>query len=187
MAKGWNNKRGRAGNGRADTHVTAHNGRAVCFVTGQPSDLTVTLPPAPAEPKKAAPAGAKIMVGVRPGGACAWVFKHRQKGAQIQLGAEQLPVQPFQRRAVPASLAKDTDCFGALHTSRGIGVRIACPRWVGHPRGARVDAGPFFPTGKARIGWFGRRALEKGRMAPRQRPTSPQGRQKATTPPTARP
>jgi len=52
-----------------------------------------------------------------------------------------LPVQPFQRQAAPASLAKDTQHrFGALHTSWGIGVRIACPRWVGHRRGARVDA-----------------------------------------------
>ena len=32
VAKGWNNKRGRAERGRADTHVTAHDGRAVCFV-----------------------------------------------------------------------------------------------------------------------------------------------------------
>ena len=29
VAKGWNNKRGRAERGRADTHVTAHDGRAV--------------------------------------------------------------------------------------------------------------------------------------------------------------
>ena len=34
VAKGWNNKRGKAERGRADTHVTAHDGRAVCFVTG---------------------------------------------------------------------------------------------------------------------------------------------------------
>src|SRR5712691_3697833 len=31
VPKGWNNKRGKAGKGRADTHVTAHDGRAVCF------------------------------------------------------------------------------------------------------------------------------------------------------------
>jgi hypothetical protein len=45
-AKGWNNKRGRAERGRADTHVTAHDGRAVCFVTGEPSGLSLTLPKA---------------------------------------------------------------------------------------------------------------------------------------------
>ena len=44
VGKGWNNKRGRAERGRADTHVTAHDGRAVCFVTGEPSGLSVTLP-----------------------------------------------------------------------------------------------------------------------------------------------
>ena len=54
VAKGWNNKRGKAERGRADTHVTAHDGRAVCFVTGEPSGLSVTLPKALAELKKAA-------------------------------------------------------------------------------------------------------------------------------------
>jgi hypothetical protein len=43
VGKGWNNKRGRAEKGRADTHVTAHDGRAVCFTTAEPSGLAVTL------------------------------------------------------------------------------------------------------------------------------------------------
>ena len=76
VAKGWNNKRGRAERGRADTHVTAHDGRAVCFVTGEPSGLTVTLPKALAELKKAAPPGAAIMLGFDRGGAYAQVFRH---------------------------------------------------------------------------------------------------------------
>ena len=76
VAKGWNNKRGKAERGRADTHVTAHDGRAVCFVTGEPSGLTVTLPKALAELKKAAPPGAKIMLGFDRGGAYAQVFRH---------------------------------------------------------------------------------------------------------------
>src|SRR5216683_1914381 len=42
VGKGWNNKRGRAEKGRAGTHVTAHDGRAVCFVTGEPSGLAGT-------------------------------------------------------------------------------------------------------------------------------------------------
>ena len=63
VAKGWNNKRGRAERGRADTHVTAHDGRAVCFVTGEPSGLSVTLPKALAELRKAAGPGARIMLG----------------------------------------------------------------------------------------------------------------------------
>jgi hypothetical protein len=76
VAKGWNNKRGKAERGRADTHVTAHDGRAVCFVTGEPSGLAVTLPKALAELKKAAPPGAKIMLGFDRGGAYAQVFRH---------------------------------------------------------------------------------------------------------------
>ena len=52
VGKGWNNKRGRAERGRADTHVTTADGRAVCFVTGEPSGLSVTLPKALAELKK---------------------------------------------------------------------------------------------------------------------------------------
>ena len=76
VAKGWNNKRGRAEPGRADTHVTAHDGRAVCFVTGEPSGLSVTLPKALAELKKAAGPGAKIMLGFDRGGAYPQVFTH---------------------------------------------------------------------------------------------------------------
>ncbi len=77
--KGWNNKRGRAGRGRADTHVTAHDGRAVCFVTGEPSGLTATLPKALAELKKTLTDGAKIMLGFDRGGACPQVFTHCRK------------------------------------------------------------------------------------------------------------
>ena len=76
VGKGWNNKRGRAERGRADTHVTAHDGRAVCFVSGEPSGLTATLPKALAELKKAAGPGAKIMLGFDRGGAYPQVFTH---------------------------------------------------------------------------------------------------------------
>jgi hypothetical protein len=76
VAKGWNNKRGRAERGRADTHVTAHDGRAVCFVSGEPSGLSVTLPRALAELRKAAGPGAKIMLGFDRGGAYPQVFTH---------------------------------------------------------------------------------------------------------------
>ena len=76
VGKGWNNKRGRAEKGRADTHVTAHDGRAVCFVSGEPSGLSVTLPEALAELKKAAGPGAKIMLGFDRGGAYPQVFRH---------------------------------------------------------------------------------------------------------------
>jgi hypothetical protein len=76
VARGWNNKRGRAERGRADTHVTAHDGRAVCFVSGEPSGLSTTLPKALAELKKAAGPGAEIMLGFDRGGAYAQVFTH---------------------------------------------------------------------------------------------------------------
>ena len=76
VGMGWNNKRGRAEKGRADTHVTTHDGRAVCFVTGEPSGLTTTLPPALAELRKAAGPGAKIMLGFDRGGAYPQVFRH---------------------------------------------------------------------------------------------------------------
>jgi hypothetical protein len=76
VAKGWNSKRGRAERGHADTHVTAHDGRAVCFVTGEPSGLSVTLPKALAELRKAAGPGARIMLGFDRGGAYPQVFAH---------------------------------------------------------------------------------------------------------------
>ncbi|MGH3123824.1 MAG: putative transposase, partial [Streptosporangiaceae bacterium] len=76
VGKGWNNKRGRAERGHADTHVTGHDGRAVCFVTGEPSGLAVTLPLALAELKKATPPGSGIMLGFDRGGAYAQVFRH---------------------------------------------------------------------------------------------------------------
>ena len=82
VAKGWNNKRGRAERGRADTHVTAHDGRAVCFVTGEPSGLSTTLPPALAELNKAAGPGAEIMLGFDCGGAYPQVFRHCRPPAQ---------------------------------------------------------------------------------------------------------
>jgi hypothetical protein len=74
VPKGRDNKRGRAEKGRADTHVTAHDGRAVCFTSGDPSGLSVTLPKALAELKKTLPDGARIMLGFDRGGAYPAVF-----------------------------------------------------------------------------------------------------------------
>jgi hypothetical protein len=56
--------------------VTAHAGRAVCFVTGEPSGLAATLPKALAELTKAAGPGAQTIVGFDRGGAYAQVFWH---------------------------------------------------------------------------------------------------------------
>jgi hypothetical protein len=76
VRKGWNSKRGRAEKGRADTHVTAHDGRAVCFTSSEPSGLSVTLPRALAELRKAVPAGTRLMLGFDRGGAYPAVFTH---------------------------------------------------------------------------------------------------------------
>jgi hypothetical protein len=97
-AKGWNNKRGRAERGRGDTHVTAHDGRAVCFVSGEPSGLTVTLPLALAELKKAAGPGTPIMAGFDRGGAYAQVFAHCRKEQVHWVTCRRAPL------AVPAML-----------------------------------------------------------------------------------
>src|ERR1019366_6270016 len=98
VGKGRDNKRGRAEKGRADTQVTAHDGRAVCFVTGEPSGLSVTLPKALAELKKAAGPGAKIMVGPGRGGACPQVFRHCREQQVHWVTCRRAPL------AVPAML-----------------------------------------------------------------------------------
>jgi len=98
VAKGWNNKRGRAERGRADTHVTAHDGRAVCFVSGEPSGLTATLPKALAELRKAAGPGADIMLGFDRGGAYAQVFAHCREQQVHWVTYRRAPL------AVPAAL-----------------------------------------------------------------------------------
>ena len=98
VAKGRDNKRGRAEKGRADTHVTAHDGRAVCFITGEPSGLTVTLPHALAELKKAAPPGTAIMLGFDRGGAFPQVFRYCREQETRWVTYRRAPL------AVPAAL-----------------------------------------------------------------------------------
>ena len=98
VGEGWNNKRGRAEKGRADTHVTAHDGRAVCFVTGEPSGLTVTLPGALAELRKATGSGAKIMLGFDRGGAYPQVFRRCREQTAHWVTYRRAPL------AVPARL-----------------------------------------------------------------------------------
>jgi Transposase DDE domain len=75
VGKGYNTKRRHAQKGLADTLVTDYSGRAVCFVSGQPSGLTKTLPTALNELRKVTGA-AKIMLGFDRGGAYASVFAH---------------------------------------------------------------------------------------------------------------
>ena len=98
VAKGWNNKRGRAERGRADTHVTAHDGRAVCFVSGEPSGLSTTLPLALAELKKAGRSRRENHARLRPR-RCLPAGLHALPRAAGALG--HLPPAPL---AVPAKL-----------------------------------------------------------------------------------
>jgi hypothetical protein len=74
VGKGYNTKRRRAQAGRVDTTVCDLSGRAVCFTTGEPSGLSVTLPAALAELRTITGADAKIMLGFDRGGAYASVF-----------------------------------------------------------------------------------------------------------------
>jgi hypothetical protein len=74
VGKGWNTKRRHAQKGRADTLVTDYHGRAVCFVSGEPSGLATTLPPALAELRQITGQDAKIMLGFDRGGAYPSVF-----------------------------------------------------------------------------------------------------------------
>src|SRR5260370_4467487 len=62
VGKGWNNKRGKAEKGHADTHVTADDRRAVCFVPGEPSGLTSPLPQPPPQLNKPAPPGPPLLL-----------------------------------------------------------------------------------------------------------------------------
>ena len=110
VAKGWNNKRGRAERGRADTHVTAHDGRAVCFVSGEPSGLSTTLPLALAELKKAAGPGARIMLGFDRGGAYPQVFTHCREQKVHWVTDRRVPL------AVPAKLPVITTIIYAGRT-----------------------------------------------------------------------
>jgi len=96
--KGRDNKRGRAERGRADTYVTTHDGRAVCFVTGEPPGLSVTLPKALAELAKAVPPGTPIMLGFDRGGAYPAVFRHCQENNVHWVTYRRAPL------AVPAML-----------------------------------------------------------------------------------
>ena len=74
VGKGYNTKRRRGEAGRVDTTVCDAAGRAVCFTTGEPSGLSLTLPDALAELRTITGPDAKIMLGFDRGGAYASVF-----------------------------------------------------------------------------------------------------------------
>jgi hypothetical protein len=74
VGKGWNTKRRHAEAGRVDTVVADATGRAVCFTTGEPSGLSVSLPATLAELRAITGEDAKIMLGFDRGGAYPSVF-----------------------------------------------------------------------------------------------------------------
>ncbi|MGH3550660.1 MAG: transposase, partial [Pseudonocardiaceae bacterium] len=75
VGKGWNTKRGRAQPGRDDTLVTDYHGRAVCFASGEPTGLSVTLPGALEQLRTILGPDAKIMLGFDRGGSYPKVFQ----------------------------------------------------------------------------------------------------------------
>ena len=74
FGKGWNTKRKTAMPGHGDTLVTDFRGRAVAFITGEPSGLTKTLPPVLEHLRRITGPDAPIMLGFDRGGAYASVF-----------------------------------------------------------------------------------------------------------------
>jgi transposase len=75
VPKGYNTKRRHAQRGRDDTLVTDYHGRAVCFASGDPTGLSVTLPGALAQLREVLGADAKIMLGFDRGGSYPSVFR----------------------------------------------------------------------------------------------------------------
>ena len=74
VAMGHNGKRDRCEKGRADTLITDARGRAVCFVSGEPSQLAKTMQPALTELRAIIPTGS-ILLGFDRGGAYAEAFR----------------------------------------------------------------------------------------------------------------
>src|SRR5271157_287489 len=75
VPKGWNTKRRHAQPGRAGTMVTDYHGRAVAFAAGEPSGLSVTLPPVLAQLRQVLGEQAKILLGFDRGGSYPVAFR----------------------------------------------------------------------------------------------------------------
>ena len=75
VPKGYNTKRRHAQRGRDDTVVCDYHARAVCFASGDPSGLSVTLPGALAQLREVLGPDAKIMLGFDRGGSYPAVFR----------------------------------------------------------------------------------------------------------------
>lgn len=68
LAKGWNTKRRHAQRGRDDTFVVDLAGRAICFSSGEPSGLSVTIHGVVAELRAICGPGAALLLGFDRGG-----------------------------------------------------------------------------------------------------------------------
>jgi transposase len=79
VPKGYNTKRRHAQRGRDDTLVTDYHGRAVCFASGDPTGLSVTLPGALAQLREVLGTDARIMLGFDRGGSYPGVFRACQQ------------------------------------------------------------------------------------------------------------
>jgi hypothetical protein len=84
--------------------VTTADGRAVCFVTGEPSGLSVTLPKALAELAKAVPPGTPIMLGFDRGGAYPAVVAHCRDNGVHWVTYRRAPLAVPQMLPVPTTI-----------------------------------------------------------------------------------
>jgi hypothetical protein len=69
VAKGWNTKRRHAQRGYDNTVVVDLAGRAICFDSGEPSGLSVTMPPVLDQLRQVSGPDARLLVGFDRGGA----------------------------------------------------------------------------------------------------------------------
>jgi transposase len=82
LAKGWNTKRRHAQRGRDDTFVVDLAGRAVCFSSGEPSGLSVSIHGVVAELRAVCGPAARLLLGFDRGGSYPVTFaKLRDAGA----------------------------------------------------------------------------------------------------------
>jgi hypothetical protein len=75
VGKGWNTKRRHAEPGRIDTHIADATGRAVCFTSGEPSGLSISLGPTLDELRMIVGPDAPILLAFDRGGAYPVVFR----------------------------------------------------------------------------------------------------------------
>lgn len=82
LAKGWNTKRRHAQRGRDDTFVVDLAGRAICFSSGEPSGLSVSIHGVVAELRAICGPAARLLLGFDRGGSYPVTFsKLRHAGA----------------------------------------------------------------------------------------------------------